>query len=146
MKTNPTIKEAQKALRNGNFLGQDKRALATILRADDQIVRAHGLTHRQIAARLAALRDAALPALGAPVLVPPHFEVRAESERGLLVCPFDDSSVLAKTNMIVYNQARKQTLIYTDMHIHFIAEHGFYEGRGAPMRLEPQTLIEILWP
>jgi hypothetical protein len=33
---------------------------------------------------------------------------------------------------------------FTDLHIHLIGVHGFYEGRGTPFRLEPGDLVAIL--
>ena len=49
-----------------------------------------------------------------------------------------------KVNTTVVNKRIGRTITYTDLHIHFIGDHGFYEGMGAPFRLEPEDLIEIL--
>ncbi|NQT54365.1 hypothetical protein HQ576_20070, partial [bacterium] len=36
------------------------------------------------------------------------------------------------------------TLRFTALSIHLIRAHGFYQGRGAPYRLEPTQLAELL--
>jgi len=131
------------ATREG-FLGPDERSLSAILRADDAAVRRRGLTHARIAQRLLALRQAGWEGLGEPVSVPPHFEVSVEAARGKLFCPFGDPGSFAKVNTTVRNLKRGTEIIFTDLNIHLIAAHGFYEGRGAPFRLDPEQLMDTL--
>jgi len=137
-----TLRQAN-ANREG-FLGPDKRSLAAILRADDAAVRRRGLTHARIAQRLSVLRQAGWEGLGEPVSVPPHFEVCVDAARGKLSCPFGDPGSFAKVNTTVRNLKRGTEITFTDLNIHLIATHGFYEGRGAPFRLDPEQLIDML--
>lgn len=126
------------------FLGTDCRSLSDILADDHNRVEQAGLSHVRIAARLSELRDQALAGLGEFVKVPPHFEVKAESIRGRLPCPFGEIGLHAKTNITVRNIRTNRTLVYTDLGIHLIETHGFYQGEGAVFRLDPETLIEFL--
>lgn len=126
------------------FLEPDERSLATILRTDDKVVRRRRLTHARIAKRLMALRQAGWEGLGEVVCVPPHFEVSVDAARGKLSCPFGDPGSFAKVNTTVRNLARGTEITFTDLHIHLIAAHGFYEGRGAQFRLEPTQLMDVL--
>jgi hypothetical protein len=126
------------------FLGPDSRPLVDILTADDAEVKRLGVTHQGIAARMVQLREAGMAGLGEFVDVPPHFEVRVDSVRGKLPCPFGDPGVFQKTNTTVRNRARSRELTYTDLHIHMIGSHGFYEGAGSPFRLDPGDLVEVL--
>ena len=71
-------------------------------------------------------------------------EVKVESVRGLLPSPFGGPGMYGKINTTVVNKTLGRQVVYTDLHIHFIADHGFYEGKGSPFRLEPLDLIEIL--
>jgi len=126
------------------FLGADRRGLAEILDHDDAAVAHLGLTHRAITRRMAELRDAGAAGLGEFMAVKPHFEVRVDSVRGKLPCPFGDPGVFPKTNTTVRNLRQDREITYTDLHIHLISAHGFYEGRGSAFRLEPRELAEVL--
>jgi hypothetical protein len=82
--------------------------------------------------------------LGDYISVEPHFEIRVDSVRGRLPCPFGDPGVFPKTNIFVRNIDKKMEITYTDMHIHLIGSHGFYEGKGSPFRLDPKDLVNVL--
>jgi len=149
MKKNNSLNALEQTLRQASatregFLGTDERSLASILRADDAAVRRRGLTHARIAQRLKALRQAGWEGLGEPVDVPPHFEVCVDAARGKLSCPFGDPGSFAKVNTTVRNLESGTEITFTDLNIHLITAHGFYEGRGAPFRLEPEQVMDVL--
>jgi len=137
-----TLRQAS-TTRDG-FLGQDARGLAAILQADDAAIRRRGLTHAHIAQHLRALRQAGWEGLGEPVSVPPHFEVCVDAARGTLACPFGDQGSFAKVNTTVHNLENGKNITFTDLNIHLIAAHGFYEGHGAQFRLDPEQLMDTL--
>lgn len=148
MKQSLQYERAQARMRPGviardGFLGDDRRPLIEILDEDDAAVRRLGVTHAAIAARMRALRAAGAAGLGNAVAVPPHFDVTVDSFRGRLRCPFGDD-VAPKTNITVVNRALGREIVYSDLAIHLIAAHGFYNGRGAPYRLEPADLVAVL--
>jgi len=126
------------------FLGAEKRNLIDILIEDDETVKRMNLTHQIIANRMIELRDAGMQGLGDFISVEPHFEVRVDSVRGKLPCPFGDPGIFPKTNITVQNLKKNREILYTDLNIHLIYSHGFYEGKGSPFRLDPKDLVEIL--
>ena len=126
------------------FLGTDRRNLIDILVEDDAAVKRMDLTHETIARRMIDLRDAGFRGLGNFISVAPHFEVRVDSVRGKLPCPFGDPGIFPKTNTTVKNLDTGKTVTFTDLHIHLIWSHGFYEGKGSPFRLEPEELASVL--
>ena len=149
MKQTVQMKQIQEKMKPGlitrdGFLGTDRRNLIDILIEDEEAVKRMNLTHQIIAGRMLELRDAGMRGLGNFITVEPHYEVRVDSVRGKLPCPFGDPGIFPKTNIIVRNTKKKRELVYTDLHIHLIYAHGFYEGKGSVFRLEPQDLIEIL--
>jgi hypothetical protein len=149
MKQTVQMQKAQERMAPGSitrdgFLGDDRRGLADILLTDDASVKALGLEHETVARRMVELRDAGMAGLGEFVDVAPHFEVRVDSVRGRLPCPFGDPGIFPKTNITVRNTQTGRELTYTDLHIHLVWVHGFYEGRGCPFRLEPKDLVEVL--
>jgi hypothetical protein len=149
MKQTVQMQRAQQRMAPGvitrdGFLGDDRRPLVDILIADEETVKALGREHAAIGARMVELRDAGMAGLGEFVNVAPHFEVRVDSVRGRLPCPFGDPGIFPKTNVTVRNTRTGREITYTDLHIHLVWAHGFYEGRGSPFRLEPGDLAEVL--
>lgn len=149
MKETPQIKQITANMQPGvitleGFLGDDSRGLQDILDEDDGLVGRMGLSHEKIAAKMHTLRQQGEAGLGEFVDVPPHFEVRVDSVRGKLPCPFSHPGIYPKTNTTVRNTERNREITYTDLHIHMIETHGFYEGKGSRFRLEPKDLVEIL--
>ena len=73
----------------------------------------------------------------------PHFEVRVESARGFCECPFGEAEAIAKTNVFVTNTRLNKDVIYSELSLHLIEAHGFYQGRGGYYRYEPAWLVEV---
>lgn len=126
------------------FLGADGRPLSEILAADGAEAARLGLSHEKIGERMRRVRDAGASGLGEAVHLAPHFEVRVDSDRGGLACPFGDKGGVRKTVTTVLNKKLGRSIRYTDLNIHMIEAHGFYEGKGSPFRLEIADLAQIL--
>jgi len=126
------------------FLGNDDRKLIDILIEDDAVVKRMDLTHEDIAQKMIYFKDKGLKGLGEFIKVPPHFEVRVDSVRGKIPCPFGDPGVFKKINTTVKNLDKNMEITYTDLNIHMIYAHGFYEGKGSDFRLEPKKIITTL--
>jgi hypothetical protein len=126
------------------LLGTDRRKLRDILDADDAAVRRLGLTHAALVARMRELRDAGARGLGEPVTVPGRFEVRVDSVRGGLPCPFPHEGLYGKEFVDVRNLRTGERVTFTELNIHLIEAHGFYEGVGSPFRQDPATLARVL--
>lgn len=132
------------AIAQEGFMGDDSRALAEILAADQASVTRLRLTHAQIARRLKELRAAGEKGLGNWVGVPPQWEVRVDATRGQLPCPFGDPGLYPKSSITVRNTRLGVEIVYSDLLIHLIEQHGFYEGRGSPFRLDPERIATAL--
>ena len=149
MKQTVQLSKIQEKMKPGiitrdGFLGQDGRNLIDILVEDEATVKRLDLTHEKTAGRMIELREAGLRGLGNFILVDPHFEVRVDSVRGKLPCPFGDPGVFQKTNTTVRNLEKGKEITFTDLHIHMIGSHGFYEGKGSVFRLDPKELVSVL--
>jgi len=149
MKQSPELQRAQESMRPGvitlyGFLGPDDRNLIDILTDDDGTVKRLGLTHDGIAARMEELRDLGKAGLGEFIKVEPHFQVRVESVRGKLPSPFGGPGLYQKTNTVVLNEVLDDEVVYSDLHIHLIRDHGFYQGKGSRFRLDPAVLARVL--
>ncbi len=149
MKQTPQMQTIQAKMRPGvitlhGFLGSDTRNLVDMLVEDEAEVGRLGLTHQCIVERMRALREAGMRGLGDFTHVDPHFEVKVDSVRGKLPCPFGHRGMFAKINTTVRNLANGQEVVYTDLNMHMIEAHGFYEGKGSPFRTEPIQLAQTL--
>jgi hypothetical protein len=82
--------------------------------------------------------------LGEFVTVEEGISVQVYSVRGKLPCPFEDPGLFSKTTTTVKNDRLGREISFSDLHLHLIGEHGFYEGKGFLFRLDPKALVEIL--
>jgi hypothetical protein len=149
MKQTVQMREIQDKMKPGvitrdGFLGTDRRNLIDILIEDDAQVKRINLTHELIAQRMQNIREAGKKGLGDFISVLHHFEVRVDMVRGKLPCPFGHPGLIQKTNIQVRNLEKNREITFTDMQIHMIGEHGFYEGKGSLYRLEVSDLVDIL--
>ncbi|NLN47383.1 MAG: hypothetical protein GX153_12595 [Clostridiaceae bacterium] len=149
MKESPKQRDLRSSLEPGTlsgegFLGTDKRSPAEIIQKDQETVESLGLTHAVIARRMRDLTEAGKAGLGRPVVVDGALEVTVEDARGAIACPFKDRAFTAKQVTEVVHTKTGQSLRWSDLNIHLIEAHGFYEGEGAPFRIDPATLIRLI--
>jgi len=149
MRQPPHLDAAQARMAPGRitrdgFLGSDRRALIEIIEQDRNAVARLGLTNQQIADRLDYLTEHGKAGLGTWVLVEGDLEVRVESVRGGLPCPWGHKGLYPKMNVFLRNLTTGEELVWTGMQIHLVREHGFYEGKGSPFRLDPERVARAL--
>lgn len=149
MKQTEQMKEIQARMKSGvitleGFLGPDERNLIDILVEDDAEVKRMGLTHEKIAARMQEMREAGKDGLGDLISVAPHYEISVDIRRGKLACPFGHRGLVRKSMILVKNLEKDREITFTDMNIHMIGEHGFYQGKGSSFRMDIGDLVDIL--
>ncbi len=126
------------------FLGTDRRKLIEILTDDQGTVNSLGLSHEIIAQRLRAITETGREGWGAPVIVEGRFDVEVQEVRGKIPCPWGHPGLYPKTHVRLEKRETRETLLWSDLAIHLVEEHGFYQGRGSPYRLEPSEVKRIL--
>lgn len=126
------------------FLGDDKRNLIDIIEEDNETVKRIGLTHEKIADVLVEFKKIGEVGLGDLVNYKGYFEIKVETYRGKLPCPFGDKGVFQKNEITVINKKLNEKIVYTELSIHLIKEHGFYQGKGSVYRLDPEKIVQIL--
>lgn len=149
MKQDPKLDMVENHMRPGEisstgFLGDDKRKLVDILLDDGQAVTALQLNHQILANRMEELSEKGRKGFGNPILVDEFLEVTVEGSRGTIACPFRHMGMYPKENVTVVNRKTGERVFWTALNIHMIREHGFYEGKGSPFRVEPLDLIRVL--
>lgn len=126
------------------FLGTDTRNLQDILFADQEIVARLGMTHEEIAARMQAITDVGKKMTEALLPLSEGFAVQVDEYMGAIPCPFGDNHNADKRNTLVKNLSTGAAVHWTDLSIHMIRAHGFYEGIGSYFRLDPTYLVNFL--
>ena len=149
MKQDPILERAEKLMKPGEisssgFLGNDNRKLVDILLDDGQTVASLNLSHEILADRMEELTEKAREYLGSPVLVDGYLEVTIQDSRGNIACPFQHMGMYPKENVHVLNVKTGESIQWTPLNIHMIREHGFYEGKGSPFRVDPLDLVRVL--
>jgi len=149
MKQTPDLDEAQRRMAPGvislhGFLGDEERPLRAILADDAQRVSSLGLSHTVIAERMRCLTEVAKARLGAKVVVEGIFEIHVDDTRGSMPCPWPHPGLYSKVVTHLRRLDTGETLAWSDLHVHLIGEHGFYQGPGSPYRLSPSALQRIL--
>jgi len=150
MKKSPQMKKLEETLRSSKlsligFLGDDTRDLTEILDADAREVALLGRTMEEIAQRMQELTDAAKAELGASCKLPDNLVVCADDNRGLIPCPWPHDVRCQKTVTSVTRLDTAKSIRWSDLSIHLIRDHGFFQGKGSSFRLQPRELVELIF-
>jgi hypothetical protein len=150
MKKSPQTQKLEDILRSsklvaGGFLGTDTRSLSEIIDADLAEVARLGFTIAQIAARMQALTDLAIPRLGTNIKVESKLEVSTQEAKGAIPCPWPHPYKAAKRITTARRIDTGESIRWADLNIHLIAQHNFFEGAGCAFRIDPEILTEIIF-
>jgi hypothetical protein len=104
-----------------------------------------GLTKEQVAERRQEITQVAISGLGSWVQVGGDLEGKVDEAKGWLVCPWPHKGKLAKRITIVKVIETGETIRWSDLNIHLIGEHGFFEGKGSDFRIEPREIVRIIF-
>ena len=127
------------------FMGEDPRILEEILEDDASDVAGLGTSADELADRMKELTHLARQGLGTTVKLDNRLEGFVQETRGAMVCPWPHSGSYSKNVTTVRRTDTDETIRWSDLSIHFIRAHGFFEGRGSHFRLEPKDLMRILF-
>lgn len=150
MKESPQSKKLDEMLRSsklaaGGFMGNDSRNVSEIIDNDLAIVSQSDLTKEQLAARMHEITNKAISLLGNWAEIDDNLLAKVDEAKGSLVCPWPHSGRFAKRVTYVKSIETGETIQWSDLNIHFIEEHGFFEGKGSDFRIEPKELIKIIF-
>ena len=126
------------------FLGDDTRHIHDIIEEDLHTLARLGVTQEQIADHLQYFIEEGKKGLETPVALG-DFTTQVIWRRGMLPSPFGDPKRLYhKIVATVFNKHLNKELRYTQLNVHMIRDHGFFEGKGSVFRLEPEEIVEVL--
>jgi len=149
MNLNPELEHALEKMKPGvlsrdGFLGDDPRELTAILTEQRNQCLRLGLDCRDIAAAMRRIGRAGLAGFGAPLVIEEKWEVTADENRGKIPSPWPEPGLWQKTVYTVKNLHTDKTVRYSELSIHLVEKHCFFQGRGAAFHNEPADLAEAL--
>ncbi len=150
MKESPEIQRLNAMLRSScfaaeGFMGSDDRSVSEIIQTDAGECFRLGYTAAKIAQKMQEITEQADHALGSWVDIDESREARVEEARGAIPCPWPHGGMFRKRVTTLRLKGSGETLQWSDLNVHFIGAHGFFEGKGSFFRQEPARLIQALF-
>jgi len=151
MKLPPDMQKLEQMLRSsklvaGGFLGTDTRPLPEIIEVDTAVVTKSGYTLAELAERMNEITQQASSRQGMAVVISDNLEAVVDDSRGRLVSPWPGEDTFLKRSTTITRKDTGARLRWSDLSIHLIQAHGFFQGTGSPYRLDPKELIEAIFP
>ena len=148
------INSGEDAIVAGGFMGSDTRSISEIIESDSADIARLGFTISQVVTRMKEITDKAILALGNWTQIDQDHLAKVDEAKGSLICPWPHPGRFAKrvttVKLIEANEPRAtchepRLIKWSDLNIHLIDKHGFFEGRGAAYRIEPMELVKIIF-
>lgn len=150
MKKSPQKQKLEQMLHSsrivaGGFMGTDTRSIDEIIDADLARLDRLGKTATEIAQKMQQITDAACRGLGEWVKIDDRRQAMVDEAKGIMVCPWPHPGRFCKRLTFVKNVDTGTQIRWSDLNIHLIGEHGFFEGVGSEFRIEPIGLVELIF-
>jgi hypothetical protein len=150
MKKSPQSQKLENMLRSsrivaGGFMGDDTRPVEEIIDADLGSLAKLGRTADEIAGRMQEITNTAIAGLGNWVKIDPYRMALVDEAKGTLTCPWPHPGRFAKRVTTLKLVESGQTVTWSDLNIHLIAGHSFFEGYGSAYRIEPAMLVSAIF-
>lgn len=148
MKVRPEMMDIERDMEAGRlslegYLGSDIRPVEKIIEDDKAILDDMGITAEDIGKKMRRLTLKGMDELGDPIVLG-NFEVEVIEYMGWAGCPFKDNKKSGKRITNITNLRTGKTMSWTDVGIHLIKDHGFFQGKGSHFRIEPREIAEFL--
>ena len=150
MKQSPEMRKLEQMLRSsvlvvGGFMGSDTRMVTEIVEADAATLARLDVTATQLAERMQEVTEVAIGGLGNWVEIDAGHEAKVDEARGWIPCPWSDGQRFRKRVTTVRRTDDGRTAQWSDLGIHLVAAHTFFEGKGSFFRIEPAELVGVLF-
>ncbi len=149
MKRSPFEKEVMTSLgpsrfSGEGFLGTDARSPEEIASEDSGRLRKRGVTRESLATALKQAYQKARDAFGGEVVIRTGVTAVFHESMGRVPSPFPGEGVFEKGEAVVTERKTGARLIITQLSLHLIEKHGFFQGVGSRYRIDPDRAIDML--
>lgn len=127
------------------FLGTDERPLEEIIEADAAALYRAGKSVEEVVQRMREITEAARAGLETTVDINENLQARIIDSRGLIPCPWPHPGSYGKAVTIAARLDTGKSIRWSELNIHMIEAHEFFEGRGSYFRIDPELLVEIIF-
>jgi hypothetical protein len=127
------------------LIGTDKRPLLEIVQSDMDELTKLGVTIGKLVERMKEITRKAIPSLGNWTKIDDTHQAKIFEVKGNVPCPWQHPSGFAKRITYVENTATQTSVKWTDLNIHLIEQHNFFEGKGSVYRVEPKEVIKAIF-
>jgi len=126
----------------GGFLGDDKRKPERIIEEDLNALNSLGVDKNELVKRMREAFEKSASGFGEWIEINEKIEALRDDSRGKISCPFEDGA-FGKTNVQVRKKDRSMQVVFSELSIHLIDNHNFFQGHGAAYRNDPAALAGI---
>jgi hypothetical protein len=126
------------------FMGRDTRSLEEIVAEDLAFLKRKGVAKERLLAALEEAYDKAKSAFGATVEIRPGVTAVFHESMGRVPSPFPGEGVFEKGEAVVTEHKTGARLIITQLSLHLVEKHGFFQGAGSRYRIDPDRAIDML--
>jgi hypothetical protein len=127
------------------FMGNDKRTVNEVIDTDIRALEKLGYDVKYLTQRMQEITNQAIKGLGTWVRIDEHLSSKVDEAKGPIVCPWPHTGNFAKRITILKNEVSGLSICWSDLSIHMIREHAFFEGKGSMFRVEPEMLINMIF-
>ena len=130
----------------GGFLGNDYRTFIEIIEADSAELARLNLDSLRIAQEMMNITEKAQGGLGNWVKINEKLMAKVDEAKGFLICPWPHKSEKFRKRVTTLRDVKSGDEIkWSDLSIHLISEHCFFQGKGAVFRIEPAKIAKMLF-
>ncbi len=129
---------------SGGFMGTDQRHYLEIIEEDQAELSRLNITSHDLAGRMMYVTSKAVVGLGTWVNICDGLDAKTDEAKGGIVCPWPHSGIFAKRVTTARRTDDGREAVWSDLSIHFIEEHSFFQGKGSRFRIEPRDLADII--
>ena len=150
MKQSPDMQKLEEILRSSTlvadgFMGSDPRSVTEVIETDAGELFKLGVSPEQLGARMTEITEKAGKALGTWARIDDVREAMIDEARGRMVCPWPHEARFRKQVTTVRRTDSGETIQWSDLNVHLIAAHGFFEGKGSTFRIDPAALVRVIF-
>ncbi len=127
------------------FLGNDTRHYHAIVEEDQETLVELGYTQQDIAEKMEYFTNLVNETPDGFINIDDKYEIEYEIVRGKLQCPFSHPGAFQKGFLRFKNLDNGLEVVWSQLAIHMIREHCFFQGMGATHRLDPELLVKALF-